>query len=135
MKCYVKNYLAYGLSAQVLGDVDPSDWLTSREATVTFTDGSVLDLYRDDVFLINESNEIDNAKAILAVSGYEVVELTDKRKKELEAAKLFLDGIYATLYASLKPILLDWSESEIDLFIKTMAFHVAKLKCRKMCQP
>lgn len=119
------------MAHQMVGEVNPEEWRLSLTATVRFPNGASCEMARGDVFLIDEGGDIQASRSMLEVSGYVVSEMTEAEKATLQAAKEYLDGIYCTLYAQMKPIMNDWTEAELHDFVTEMTKHVAKVRLSK----
>lgn len=119
------------MAHQMVGEVNPEEWRLSLTATVRFANGASCEMARGDVFLIDEGEDIQASRSLLEVSGYVVSEMTEAEKATLRAAKEYLDGIYCTLYAQMKPIMNDWTEAELHDFVTEMTKHVAKVRLSK----
>lgn len=116
------------MAHQMVGEVNPDEWRLSLTATVRFPNGASCEMSRDDMLLIEEGGDIQAAKKLLEVSGYVVSEMTKEAKATLQAAKEYLDSIYCTLYAQMKPVLDTWTEDELHNFVSEMTKHVAKVR-------
>lgn len=137
MKCFLKkDWSAFGMNDQIIGDVNPDEWKTAEIAEAHFGNGRTCLVSRNCVHLVDIENDIESAKSLLEAHGYEVSSLTKSDLTLRQKAREHIQRLEGTLKLAISRTDLggldgnETESSDYDDFIKLLVSSLVRLQVK-----